>query len=101
MSSVQSGIEAVRATLRNAEKVTFDLGGQTFRKPSVHKLPKSQKSQESRPIDVQFGLSELEAELFEERAAVLEYDGGMPRRTAETRALTLVLGRRYRTEASR
>jgi hypothetical protein len=35
-------------------------------------------------------LDEADREAFEERAAIMEYDGGLPRREAERRALALV-----------
>lgn len=37
------------------------------------------------------GLTPEQREAFEERAAILEYDAGFPRRTAERRALAEVL----------
>ena len=37
------------------------------------------------------GLTPDQREAFEERAAILEYDAGLPRRTAERRALSEVL----------
>lgn len=40
------------------------------------------------------GLSEDEKLLFEERAAIMEYDGGLSRREAEAYALEYVLGLR-------
>ena len=37
------------------------------------------------------GLTPDQREAFEERAAIMEYDAGLPRRTAERRALAEVL----------
>lgn len=47
------------------------------------------------PLDPQVArevtlLDEVDREAFEERAAIMEYDGGLPRREAERRALALV-----------
>lgn len=47
------------------------------------------------PLDPQVArevarLDESDREAFEERAAIMEYDGGLPRREAERRALALV-----------
>lgn len=39
-------------------------------------------------------LTQAELEAFEERAAILEFDGEMSREDAETRALEIVLGQR-------
>lgn len=39
-------------------------------------------------------LAEAEREEFEERAAIMEFEGGSDRRTAERRALRLVIGGR-------
>lgn len=39
-------------------------------------------------------LNELDREQFEERAAILEFDAGIPRREAERRALGMVLRQR-------
>ena len=41
-------------------------------------------------------LSDLEWELWEERAAIMEYDGGLPREVADSRALMIVLSYRRR-----
>lgn len=41
-------------------------------------------------------MSEDERETFEERAAFMEYDGGMSRAQAEAAARALILGRRTR-----
>lgn len=46
------------------------------------------------------GLTPDQREAFEERAAILEYDAGLPRRTAERRALAEVLAQARRTPAS-
>lgn len=43
------------------------------------------------------GLTPDQREAFEERAAILEYDAGLPRRTAERRALVEVLAQARRT----
>ena len=43
------------------------------------------------------GLTPDQREAFEERAAILEYDAGFPRRTAERRALAEVLAQARRT----
>ena len=43
------------------------------------------------------GLTSDQREAFEERAAILEYDAGLPRRTAERRALAEVLTQARRT----
>lgn len=44
-------------------------------------------------------LDEADREAFEERAAIMEYDGGLPRREAERRALVLVqAGQRARRQ---
>lgn len=43
------------------------------------------------------GLTPDQREAFEERAAILEYDAGLPRRTAERRALAEVLAQARRT----
>lgn len=43
------------------------------------------------------GLTSDQREAFEERAAILEYDAGLPRRTAERRALAEVLAQARRT----
>ena len=43
------------------------------------------------------GLTPEQREAFEERAAILEYDAGFPRRTAERRALVEVLAQARRT----
>ena len=39
-------------------------------------------------------LTVVEREAFEERAAIMEFDGGLDRATAEQRALELVLSQR-------
>jgi len=44
-------------------------------------------------------LDELARELFEERAAILEFDAHMPRAEAERRALGLVLRQHHQTPA--
>ena len=43
------------------------------------------------------GLTPDQREAFEERAAILEYDAGLPRRTAERRVLAEVLAQARRT----
>ena len=43
------------------------------------------------------GLTPDQREAFEERAAILEYDAGLPRRTAERRALAEVVAQARRT----
>ncbi len=43
------------------------------------------------------GLTPDQREAFEERAAILEYDAGFSRRTAERRALAEVLALAHRT----
>ena len=45
------------------------------------------------------GLTPDQREAFEERAAILEYDAGLPRRTAERRALAEVLAQARRPTA--
>lgn len=45
------------------------------------------------------GLTSDQREAFEERAAILEYDAGFPRRTAERRALAEVLAQARRPTA--
>lgn len=45
------------------------------------------------------GLTPDQREAFEERAAILEYDAGFPRRTAERRALAEVLAQARRPTA--
>ncbi|MEQ9039409.1 MAG: hypothetical protein RIE24_13755 [Silicimonas sp.] len=52
---------------------------------------KSRKSQESQAIHVAHNLDPVEIDLFEERAAIMEYDGGLDRQAAEARALLSVL----------
>jgi len=39
-------------------------------------------------------LTEVERELYEERAAIMEYDAGMPRKEAEMAAMQYILGDR-------
>lgn len=39
-------------------------------------------------------MTESQREAYEERAAILEYDAGLPRKEAERRAREMVLGRR-------
>jgi hypothetical protein len=46
-------------------------------------------------------LSDAEREDFEERAGILEYDAGMPRRVAERRARDLLEARRGKGEDCR
>lgn len=56
---------------------------------------KSQQSQESQETHRRFQLTSLERDQFEERAAIMEFDGGMSRQAADARALTVILaGRR-------
>lgn len=46
-------------------------------------------------------LDESDREAFEERAAIMEYDGGLPRREAERRALALLQAdRRARSQSA-
>lgn len=46
------------------------------------------------PLELIAGLSGPERELFEERAAIMEIDGGLTRRAAELEALKAILTRR-------
>ena len=46
--------------------------------------------------DEEPALSELEREAFEERAAIMEYDGGLSRAEAESRAMAEVIRFRVR-----
>lgn len=59
-------------------------------KPSVQ-AGKSQESQKSPAICDIENLTSSERDLFEERAAIMEFDGGLPRDAAEARALLVVL----------
>ena len=43
-------------------------------------------------------LTPAEREDYAERAAILEFDAGLPRAEAERRALAIVLGKRQRAE---
>ena len=53
-----------------------------------------------KPCMRQFKLNASEIDDFNERAAILEFDGGLARDAAEARALVIILaGRRRRTSA--
>ena len=54
----------------------------------------SQHSQDSRAMHAPYDLNDLEIDLFEERAAIMEFDAGLPREVAEFKALLAVLARR-------
>jgi len=41
-------------------------------------------------------LTEIEQELYEERAAIMQYDAGMSRKDAEMAALQYILGYRHK-----
>lgn len=46
-------------------------------------------------------LTPAELEDFAERAAIIEYEAGLPRAEAERRAMDLVIGKRQRAERQR
>lgn len=56
--------------------------------------PMSADAGQSQAIHVAHNLDPVEIDLFEERAAIMEYDGGLDRQAAEARALLAVLGGR-------
>lgn len=56
----------------------------------------SQHSQDPQALHALFNLGDEEIELFEERAAIMEYDGGLTRQAAESKALMIVLNSKIR-----
>ena len=65
--------------------------------PLIPKVPagKSQRSQKSQARFASHNLDTVALDLFEERAAIIEFDAGLNRAVAEARAILLVLaGRR-------
>lgn len=80
-----SGIERVRQILMNAEDVTFDIGDQVGPKVSPeagrHYLPQMPQLPQVHTSSNQV-LSD-DDDTFEERAAIIEYDGELPRKFAE------------------
>lgn len=84
-------LEAIREAFRNAEEITFP-----WEKPASSSV-NSQHSQDSQAVRLTSHLTKQEQDIFEERAAIMEFDGGLERAAAEQRALLLVLaGKRGR-----
>ncbi len=65
--------------------------------PLIPKVPagKSQRSQKSQARFAPHNLDTVAVDLFEERAAIIEFDAGLNRAAAEARAILLVLAGRW------
>jgi len=84
--------ELILEAFRNAAR--FPPLGERLVRPTMDALH-SQLSQHSQAIHAPLQLSGIEVDAFEERAAIIEYDGGLQRREAEAKALMSVLARRH------
>ncbi len=102
---IAAGLERVRETLRNAEDISPDPAslGKVRHSPGykpaagsadLSKLSDLSRLSELSNLSVSPFLNPtwtaLQRDLFEERAAILEFDGGMQRRTAEYLARRIV-----------
>lgn len=81
IARVRACFEAMEEIFPAGDDLTVENGGQSTRvrnlphMPQLPQLPQT-RSQVSRALT-------LEEDLFEERAAIIEYDGGLPRALAE------------------
>lgn len=87
--------EMIMEAFRNAER--FPPLAESSDRPARN----SQHSQHSPGIHAPFRLDEVEMAAFEERAAIIEFDGGLQRDVAEVKALQSVLARRHSSQAER
>ncbi|SLN73613.1 hypothetical protein ROA7450_04153 [Roseovarius albus] len=87
-----TGAERVRLAFLNAEPL-FAPAPTDERPPSVPRpIKESQKSRESQVATLVAGLSQDQRDAFEERAAIMEFDGGYSRALAEYLARRVIVG---------
>lgn len=92
---VVSAVQSLHSTpLKSATKLTLVPGPATANGLKLHANPRLSPESPKSPSSLiaQFmALDPVALELFEERAAILEYDAGLPRDEAKRRAFAMVI----------